>query len=93
MAQQADGRMLATLAMVTQLGFIMVACILAGFLLGLYLDRELGTDPVFTIALLLGGVAGGMVAAYRMIMQGIEEAEHEQDEDEQEGPSGPEADD
>ncbi|MFW6189389.1 MAG: AtpZ/AtpI family protein [Planctomycetota bacterium] len=91
--QDGDGRLLATLAMVTQLGFIMAASILAGFLAGLYLDRYLSTSPVFTIVLLLGGVAGGTIAAYRMIMQSLEEPGGEdqsgRDEDEERTETSP----
>ena len=60
---------LVALSMVTQLGVIMVASIAVGLFAGLYLDRQLGTAPVLTIALMLIGVAGGMAAAYKLIMK------------------------
>lgn len=74
MRLEGDGRMLAALAMVTQLGFIVVACVVGGLLLGMFLDRQLGTAPAMTITLMLLGVAGGMLAAYRIIVHSIEEA-------------------
>ena len=59
---------LTTLVLVGQLGFIMVGAILAGFLVGNFLDEQFGTGPVFTIVLLLSGIGGGMVAVYRLVM-------------------------
>jgi F0F1-type ATP synthase assembly protein I len=66
-----SGQTLATLALISQLGLIMVACVLGGFLGGRYLDGALGTTPVLTIVLLLTGVGGGMVAIYRLVMKTI----------------------
>jgi len=88
MPSEPDGRLLATLAMVTQLGFIMVACIVTGFLLGLFFDRRFGTSPVLTIVLLLAGIAGGGLAAYRMIMQGIKESSRQDGEEADGKPNG-----
>ena len=51
----------------------MVACILVGFLAGLYLDKVLGTRPVLAVALLLAGVGAGMLVSYRMIVRLISE--------------------
>jgi F0F1-type ATP synthase assembly protein I len=61
--------MASALALVTQLGFIMFACVLAGLLGGRVLDGWLNTGPWLTIALVLAGVGGGMVAVYRMVMK------------------------
>jgi F0F1-type ATP synthase assembly protein I len=66
------GQSMAALALIGQLGFIMVACILGGFLVGMYLDRQLGTSPLVTILALLAGVAGGMVAVYRLVVKSID---------------------
>jgi F0F1-type ATP synthase assembly protein I len=66
-----SGQILSTLALISQLGFIMVACVLGGYLGGRYLDGVLGTTPVLTILLLLSGIGGGMVSIYRLVMKTI----------------------
>lgn len=45
----------------TGLGFILPASTVAGYLLGWYLDRWLGTKPVLAVALGLAGTVGGFV--------------------------------
>jgi F0F1-type ATP synthase assembly protein I len=70
-----SGQILATLALISQLGFIMVACVLGGYLGGRYLDGVLGTTPVLTILLLLSGIGGGMVSVYRLVMKTIADDE------------------
>lgn len=77
MRLETDGRVLAALAMVTQLGFIMAAAILFGFLLGWYLDNRFGTEWIFTAVFLLTGIGGGGITVYRMIMASLEESEQE----------------
>lgn len=73
---------LSALALVTQLGVIMFACVLLGLLGGSYLDEKLGTGPVLMIALVLVGVAGGMVAVYRMVMKTVAAGRPPDDQDE-----------
>ncbi len=63
---------LTVLALVGWLGFVMAASVIAGFLLGLFLDRLLGTSPFLTLALLLAGIGGGMLAVYRVAMRTME---------------------
>lgn len=58
-----------TLALVSQLGFTMLGCILGGFGLGLLLDKHLGTFPAFLIVFLLAGIAAGFWRAYVLIMR------------------------
>jgi F0F1-type ATP synthase assembly protein I len=74
MSPDGNGQVLPTLALVGQLGLIMVACVIVGFLAGAYLDRLLHSSPVLTIILLVGGVAGGMVAVYRLVMRASEKS-------------------
>jgi len=74
---------LTTLVLVGQLGFIMVGAILAGFLVGNYLDDWLGTRPVLTIVLLLAGIGGGMAAVYRLVMRSLASGQAERDGDEE----------
>ena len=58
-----------TMALLSQLGFMLLASILAGFGLGLYIDQRLGTFPLFLILLLIAGIGGGFWRAYVMIMR------------------------
>lgn len=69
MLSDGNGQVLPMLALVGQLGLIMIGCILGGFLGGTLLDRRLNSSPVLTIILLLVGVAAGMVAVYRLVMK------------------------
>lgn len=48
----------------TQLGVTMVSCILIGFFLGLFLDKLIGTAPLFMIIFLLMGVVAAIKALY-----------------------------
>ena len=74
MSAEDDGGLLPTLAVVGQLGLVMAGCILAGFLLGMLLDRRLHSSPALTIALLLAGIGGGMVVVYRTVMRSVRAA-------------------
>jgi len=69
-----EGRedVLVILTMVGQLGLIMVGAVAGGLLAGFYLDRWLGTGPLFTIALTAAGIGGGMLAVYRMVMKAVQ---------------------
>jgi len=55
------------LALVTQLGLVVVITILVGFFAGLFVDSKLNTSPIFTIVLLVFGILGGFYNAYLMI--------------------------
>ena len=66
---QGDHDLHRTMALLSQLGFMVLACIMAGFGLGLYIDDWLDTFPVFLILLLIAGIAGGFWRAYVMIMR------------------------
>jgi F0F1-type ATP synthase assembly protein I len=56
------------LALVGQLGFTVAGGVVAGVAAGWALDRWAGTRAVFTIAGILVGLAGGALAAYRLLM-------------------------
>ncbi len=58
-----------TLALLGQLSFIMLGCILGGFGLGLYLDRALDTFPFLLTVGLIAGIAAGFWRAYVLIMR------------------------
>ncbi len=54
------------------LGFVMVGSVLAGLLIGWFLDRLFGTDIIFKIIFIIIGVAGGFINVYREISKRIE---------------------
>ena len=57
-----------SLALVTEIGLILVICIGGGLLLGICLDERFPkTRPLFAIVLLLLGVGSGFWAVYRMV--------------------------
>ena len=72
MPSDGNGQELPTLALVGQLGLIMVGSILLGCLAGRLLDGWLGTDPIFMIVMILAGVLGGMFAVYRTVSRFID---------------------
>lgn len=49
------------LAAMGALGFTLVGCTFLGLFAGYYLDRWLKTSPLFTILLLLFGIAAGLI--------------------------------
>jgi len=69
MPPNGNGTLAPALALIGQVGFVMVACILAGVLAGRYLDGILGTRPVLMLLLAVAGAGGGMAAVYRLIMK------------------------
>ncbi len=71
MPLKGSAELLATLAIVGQLGFIMVGSIGGGLLAGVYLDRWLGSAPLLTIVLLFSGIGGGMATAYCLVMKTV----------------------
>ena len=54
--------------LVTEVGLIVVISIGGGLLLGLWLDRKLGTRALFTILLILVGLASAVWKVYRMAL-------------------------
>lgn len=55
------------LNLITQLGLVIVISILCGLFFGMYLDRKVGLNGVFTIIFLIFGIIGGFMAAYQLI--------------------------
>ena len=49
------------------LGFTLAAFIFLGLAAGVYLDKKLGTGPLFTIILLLAGIAAGFYTIFREV--------------------------
>ena len=61
------GRAGAYLALFSEIGFILLITTLVGVLAGYWLDRELGTRPVFALGGFLAGFGSGGVAVLRLI--------------------------
>ena len=64
-----DLGVLRALALVGQLGLIVMAPTIVGLLLGRQLGQMWGSPTFFTIAGLLLGLAGGGRAAYRLVLK------------------------
>ena len=63
--KEADNRqVMKALGLFTQLGLSMASCILGGFFLGLFLDKSIGTAPLFMIILLLAGIVAAIKLMY-----------------------------
>ena len=56
------------LALVSEVGLVLVACIGGGLLAGLFLDRWLHTGPALTVLLLLTGIAAGFLQVFRLLL-------------------------
>ena len=59
------------------LGSYLAVCIAGGPILGYYLDRWLGTQPVFTLVGLGLGLVIGFFGSYRMVTQTLRDMERE----------------
>ena len=60
------------IALVSQLGFTMVGCILFCLAIGYFLDKWLGMRGLFTIIFTLLGVIGGGVTVFRQIARVVD---------------------
>ena len=59
---------LEAVAMVPQLGLTIAIPIVLGAMGGHWLDEKLGTGMIFSLILLLLGIAGGIASAYKLIL-------------------------
>ncbi len=57
----------AYLALFSEIGLVLLVTTLVGTLAGYWLDKQVGTLPVFVLVGLLGGASIGARAAYRLI--------------------------
>jgi F0F1-type ATP synthase assembly protein I len=62
-------KMYLTVADLSTMGFAMVFSIVIGLMAGLFLDRTLGTEPIFTFILLFGGIMAGFRMMYKTYMR------------------------
>ena len=69
------------LVLITQLAITMSVPIILGLLLGNYIDKWVGTKWIFSIILLIMGVASGFINSYKLIMSlnSTEKGEKERD--------------
>jgi F0F1-type ATP synthase assembly protein I len=61
------GRTGAYLALLSEIGLILLATTLIGVLAGYWLDRQIGTLPIFVLIGLAVGLAAGALSVYRLI--------------------------
>jgi ATP synthase protein I len=73
-----DAKWVDNVALVTQVGLTIAGSILFCLLIGYYLDKWIGTKPLFTVVFILLGIAGGGYTAYRQIMEVAEQDENRQ---------------
>jgi ATP synthase protein I len=61
-----------TAGMMASLGLVLVVAVMIGFVLGLLLDRWLGTTPWLCVVGLLLGAASGFVEMFRLAKRYID---------------------
>ena len=62
-----------TIADLSTMGIAMVLCIVLGLAGGIYLDHRFGTEPVFTLIFLFGGILAGFRIMYKAYMRFFDE--------------------
>ncbi|MBN1954521.1 MAG: AtpZ/AtpI family protein [Anaerolineae bacterium] len=55
----------------SQAGVMLAAPVLLGLLAGYFLDKLLGTLPLFTLVFVLIGMIGGPIIVYRMVTRAV----------------------
>lgn len=56
------------LALVGEVGLVLVVCVGGGLLAGVLLDGWLHTGPVLSLVFLFGGIAAGFLQVYRLLL-------------------------
>ncbi len=62
-------KMYLTVADLSTMGFAMVIAIVLGLVAGLYLDSRFGTEPIFTLLFIFGGILAGFRIMYKTYMR------------------------
>jgi F0F1-type ATP synthase assembly protein I len=62
-------RMYLTVADLSTMGFAVVLSIVVGLFVGLVLDNYFGTEPLFTLLLIFGGILSGFRIMYKGYMR------------------------
>ena len=57
-----------TLSLITQLGIMILICILGCTFIGKFLDSKLNTSPILTLVFMLLGVGGGFMGVYKTLI-------------------------
>ena len=65
--------------LLTAVPFILAVAPLIGYFFGSYLDRKLGTSPVFMIVLIVLGFVAGARQVYRLVRLASRDAEEGED--------------
>jgi F0F1-type ATP synthase assembly protein I len=68
MAERGPLTLMHAFALVGQLGFVIAGGVAAGAAAGWALDRWAGTEPMLAVVGVFVGLAGGGVAAYRLLV-------------------------
>lgn len=69
-----------SLALIGQVGVTIVAPLVLGLLLGLWIDAHFGTRPWATLVLSLAGIGAGTVGVYRLIAASFDAIERHANE-------------
>ncbi|MBN1636894.1 MAG: AtpZ/AtpI family protein [Deltaproteobacteria bacterium] len=69
MSDKEKKNMYLTVADLSTMGFAMVISIILGLVAGLYLDNRFGTEPIFTLILIFGGILAGFRIMYKTYMR------------------------
>lgn len=54
-------------SLITQLGLIVVICIFGCGFLGIFIDKKIGTSPIFSIIFILVGIGSAFSGLYRTL--------------------------
>lgn len=57
------------LALLLNLGLVMVVCVLIGFFIGRYIDNRFGTGPIFLLVFTFIGLFAALKAMYDLAMR------------------------
>jgi hypothetical protein len=63
------GRALPYIALVWEVGFALAVPMIAGAVLGLWIDRSIGSGPVLSLVGLFAGMAAGGFTTYRLVIR------------------------
>ncbi|MBN2285469.1 MAG: AtpZ/AtpI family protein [Tissierellales bacterium] len=62
-------KILENLALVTQIGIVMIVPIMIGLFLGKFLDEKLGTGNIFLLIFIIAGVGSAFLNVYKIAMR------------------------
>lgn len=60
---------LRNLSLVSQIGISMVMPIIAGVLIGNYLDKKLGTTPLFLFVMIILGIGSSFTTLFKIVIK------------------------